>query len=420
MKTNGRMVVFAVVPLVGGAFLLQNLQQSQSKSEANEQAAAQPIPTLRPKHAGARKPRPTPIATATAEPMDREFAAPLRISGQAMAFAGGRRYLVQNSNWVGELIIYNRKTRKSRSQHYKNNNEIGRDGADTLVPLKGTSLVAGMPDLKFGGNSSIALYDVESEANFSLIARNQTVGGAIAALPSRGQFVVATRDGDLCFYNAKSGKVARRWKNFTARQTGNSKADTKRYAPAVIAVSPDEKRIATAGVYLDVSNEKYSSSTLLDKSIVVWDEKTGVQILSFEKPGYPPNSNGDWSRIEMTSLAWSPDGKWLATDSRGNGVVIWNAVTGKVHKMLSHPMNRTGNRIIHMYNGAGVLFSPDSQSALAPGDYGTIDVYNVSSGELTRQIKGGGPMAFAPGTKELFYQFPRDKVATLAFKATEK
>lgn len=417
MKTNRNLFVFAVVSVVGGILLLCSLRQLQAQSDFTAQELAQPYQMqLRP--AGARKPYPTPIATATPEPLDLEFEAPLRITGQALAFADSGRYLVQNSYWVGELMIYNRKTHKSRSQHFKKTNEIGRDDVDILVPLRGTSLVAGVSKLKFGGAGSIALYDVNSEANFRLIARNQIIGGAVAALPSRGEFVVASREGDLCFYNAKSGKLARRWEKFTPRQTGSPKVDTTRSAPAVIAVSPDEKRLATAGVYLNTSSGNSYSSTLLDKNIAVWDSKTGAQILSCEKPGYPPNPSVDWSVIEMTSLVWSPDGKWLATDSRGNGVVIWNALTGKVHQMLPHPMNRSGNRIVQMYNGASVLFSPDSQSVLAPGNFGTIDVYQVSSGQLMRQIPGGGPMAFAPGTKELFYQFPRDQVATLSFKPT--
>lgn len=400
MKTNFALVLFAIPAVVVSAFGVQGLRRQLTvQSDFTTQELEQANPPLPPKPLGAAKPYPTPKATATPEPLDREFAAPLRITGQALAFSGDGRYLVQNSHWVGELMIYNRKTHKSRSQHFKKENEIGRDGADVLVPLRGTSLVAGVPNLKFGGTGSIALYDLESEAKFRVIARNQIVGGAIAAVPSRGEFVVASREGDLCFYNAKSGAIARRWKKFTPRQTGNPNADPTRYAPAVIAVSPDEKRLATAGIYLNTSSGNSYSSTLLDKSIAIWNQKTGEEILSCEKPGYPPNPSVNWSTVEMTSLVWSPDGKWLATDSRGNGIVVWNALTGKVHRMLAHPMNRTGNKFIHMYNGGSVLFSPDSRSVLAPGNYGTIDVYSVSSGQLTRQIQGGGPMAFAPDTK---------------------
>ena len=412
MKINWKLVCGVVAPIAGSAFLLSNLQQQAASIGIRDRQAAQAIPPLPTKAPGAIKPRPTPIAP---EPLDREFSAPLRITGQDLSFAGDGRYLVQNSSWVGELFIYNRKTHKTRSQHFKKENEIGRDGADVLVALPGTNWLAGVPNLRFGGYGSIALYDVTSEANFRLIARNQIVGSAIDVVPSRGEFVAASREGDLCFWSAKSGEITRRWKHFTPEQTGNPKASGERYAPGVIAVSPDEKKLATAGVYLNTSSGNSYSSTLLDKPIVIWDAETGTQLLSCEKPGYPPsNDSVDWSQVEMTSLVWSPDGQWLATDSRGNGVVVWNAKTGKIKAMLPHPQNRTGNRVFYLYNGGKVLFSPDSRLILAPGNHGTIDVYDVSSSSLTRQIKGGGPMAFAPDTKDLFYQISLDNIGILA------
>ena len=331
-----------------------------------------------------------------------------------MAFAENGRYLVQNSPWVGELLIYDRKTELARSQHFKKENQIGRYGNEVLVPVAGTGIVAATNNGKFGERGAISLYDLKSEARFRLIARDQTVGSALAALPSSREIVAPTSEGDLTFWNVVSGKVTRRWKGFSSRQTGLSSADKSRYAPAQIAVSPDEKYLATAGTYLDVSGGGSFSSTLLNTPPVIWNAVTGQQITVCETPDYPKRGGLEWSRVEMTSLVWSPNGKWLATDSRGDGVVVWNAATGKLKWMLSHPRNQQGHTITLMYGGGGVLFSPDSKQVLAPGNFGnpgTIDVYDLASGQLNRQIQGAGPMALAPDTRELFYQFPRDKVS---------
>ena len=92
--------------------------------------------------------------------------------------------------------------------------------------------------------------------------------------------------------------------------------------------------------------------------------------------------------------ALSPDGKLLAT-STDNGVQFWDAVSGKlVRSWAGHPWGT-------------LAFSPDGQW-LATGPFGVshaswLHVYDAQSGKLKHTLhpKMGGPVAFSPDGKRI-------------------
>jgi WD40 repeat protein len=90
-------------------------------------------------------------------------------------------------------------------------------------------------------------------------------------------------------------------------------------------------------------------------------------------------------------VAYSPDGKWLASASRLDGtIILWNLATKSQTELSQHVPNQY----------PAVAFSPDSATlAWTSGDH-AIQLTDVASGKVRATLKGhGGPVvsvAFSP------------------------
>jgi WD40 repeat protein len=76
-------------------------------------------------------------------------------------------------------------------------------------------------------------------------------------------------------------------------------------------------------------------------------------------------------RNEVRCVAWSPDGKFLASGSWHDGVRLWNGSTGQLVRELS-----VGGNSTH-----GVAFSPDGGKLAAVGDEGMVWQWDVNTGK---------------------------------------
>ena len=132
------------------------------------------------------------------------------------------------------------------------------------------------------------------------------------------------------------------------------------------AYSPDGTRIVTAGD---------------DKTLRVWDAKTGREVLSVAHPG------------RVTSVAWNPNGERFVTG--GDRVArVWDARAGK--ELLS-----TG---AHVGLVSAVAFSPDG-GRIATGSFDrTVKVWDAQTGKelhTIREDSGVLTVAFAPNGRLL-------------------
>jgi WD40 repeat protein len=115
-----------------------------------------------------------------------------------------------------------------------------------------------------------------------------------------------------------------------------------RHAATIITVAyaPDSKRIATGG---------------RDGTVRIWDAATGRQLLRIPKDGALFPLDEESEDPHALPIAYSPDGKRLATPGRDNTAVIHDAATGRevqTLRGLEKPV-------------AGLAFAPDGKTVFA-------------------------------------------------------
>jgi WD40 repeat protein len=125
-----------------------------------------------------------------------------------------------------------------------------------------------------------------------------------------------------------------------------------------------------------------------DTNVKLWDATSGQELRTL---------SGHMGRVE--SVAFSPDGRWIAsgasTFNESSVVKLWDAVSGRELRTL------TGHaRLVLGANPSVVAFSPDS-SVLASGGWdGAIYLWDVSSGRELRTLAGPkgrvNSLAFSP------------------------
>ena len=80
-------------------------------------------------------------------------------------------------------------------------------------------------------------------------------------------------------------------------------------------------------------------------------------------------------------IAWSPNGRVLATVSLRNMIRLWNAETGECLRTL------TGAGAAFSSVGWSVAFDPTGRT-LASADDDVVELWDPNSGELLREIEG--------------------------------
>jgi WD40 repeat protein len=147
-----------------------------------------------------------------------------------------------------------------------------------------------------------------------------------------------------------------------------------------IAFSPDGKTLAAGAC------AQQTGSRCPDGIITLWDISSGNELRTLK------------GHSEMVvSVAYSPDGKTIASGARDNMIKIWDVDTGQELGILT---GHTGWIF-------SVAFSPDGKTLASSSLDHTIRLWDVKSGQELRQLTGQTPgwahaVVFSPDGKTLF------------------
>jgi WD40 repeat protein len=221
-------------------------------------------------------------------------------------------------------------------------------GKQTLLRDSGPKLgrfLAFSPDGRRLGavfvDGTLALWDVTAGIPFdTLTDKADTDSHADLAFSLDSRRLAYTGKGRVLVWDTESGK-----------QVADVGPAT---AVASVALSPEGTRLATGGDYPD-------------NTVRLWDVATGREIHTLR---------GHTNRI--ASVAFSPDGKLIASGSQDQTVRLWDAAAGK---LLAHMTGHTGDV-------TRVLFSPDGKRLASVSDDATVRLWGGATGERIAVLLG--------------------------------
>jgi WD40 repeat protein len=173
---------------------------------------------------------------------------------------------------------------------------------------------------------------------------------------------------------------------------------------AAVAFSPDRKTLATGGG---------------DDTVRLWDVATGREVRrlwegarTVQGPGEAPVLIGE--QFHVTTLAFSPDGKLLASAGGDETLRLWDPATGKVARRLLGFERWVST----------VVFSPDGKTLATADGSKVLRRWNVATGKELRPLQGHRGrvtcVAFSPDGKTLATGGGRDFEIRLWRAATGK
>jgi RNA polymerase sigma factor (sigma-70 family) len=201
-----------------------------------------------------------------------------------------------------------------------------------------------------GWEATVRVWDVASGKEEGAASAPGHTGWVYAVVPSRDSRVVfsAGSDWKVMAWDVPAGKPL--WRAEAHRERVNC-----------LALSPDGTTLASGG---------------RDKKVQLWDAKTGRLIGSFEPGG------------SVKSLAFSPDGGLLATasgsdlydgwvrDVPGHGAAVWDVAT----------RSRLARLVGHTGGVNAIAFSPDGKLLATAGNDRAVRFWNPGTGTPLRQL----------------------------------
>lgn len=167
--------------------------------------------------------------------------------------------------------------------------------------------------------------------------------------PDTKRLALSSRDGQVAMLDAASGKVLHTLPSPSSPETSAAVWE--------VAFSPDGKRLAIA-----IAGDQDGTAKVLDAET--------LQPLH-ELPGHTG---------PVRSIAFSPDGKYIATASEDKTVKVWDAQSYRERQRL----------VGHKGDVWRVAFSPDGKQLATASHDGSAKIWDVASGQELRSLYGHG------------------------------
>ena len=208
-----------------------------------------------------------------------------------------------------------------------------------------------------GSSAGIWLYDAETRGELALLTGDTYTVGSVA-FSADGTKLLGT------------GDTVKLWSILTGENLATFTTFTKGEYIASAALSPDGTLIAAGSVYLQFPD--------LIGRIFLWDVVTHRNIATFQA-----------AMEGVIALAFSPDGKTLASGSRDGKVKIYDVETGENRSLAGHAAEVRS-----------IVYSPDGTQIASLGEYddSTIKLWNAATGNHIRTMRSHSirSIAFSP------------------------
>ncbi|HEV7857609.1 MAG TPA: caspase family protein [Pyrinomonadaceae bacterium] len=131
-----------------------------------------------------------------------------------------------------------------------------------------------------------------------------------------------------------------------------------------------------------------ASNSFNDGAIKLWDVEKGRQLRTL--PGHTGGGNSFFSGV--TAIAFSRDGRVLASGGADNTIKLWDVITGRE----LHAMSGSTGSLVSTTGIASLAFSPDGRVLLsAHGDGNRL--WDVATGQELRTLAGDGSLMSLSG-----------------------
>ncbi len=272
----------------------------------------------------------------------------------SLAFSpDGRTLAIGSVGWAGGFGTWGSVTlwdMETGTHKHKLTGHTGGVKSVAYSPDGRTLAIASWPDpSNHNGDDTVRLYDAVT-VELKRTLEGHVWGVHSVAYSTDGRTIaIASWDGRLSVWDAETGTHMRQLEEHTGKVSS-------------VAFSPDGRTIAT-GSWVGFDDWRGPGG-----SVRLFDAVTGVHKFTLEG-----HTRG------VKSVAFSPDGRTLASGSWDKTVRLWNVVTGAQVRRLKAPD--------HVWS---VAFSPDGRTlASAGGNYdGTVRLWNAETGAHIRTLNG--------------------------------
>ena len=231
-----------------------------------------------------------------------------------------------------------------------------------------------------GDDQTLRLWNLKTGGKSLTLRRYDGAVTAVAFHPDGKRIAVGTYDGELQVCEAASGKLSRTL----------------------------ERQGVAEGKSVDDGGRSIIKKESADDTLVTWDARDGTELLTFQQG----------NEYDVTTAAFSPDGKRILTGDGENELKIWDTDNGdEVRTLRGHSETVTsaayspsGKQIVsaswddtlrlwdadtgddlktlrgHTADITSVLFTRDGSQIVSCGEDRTLRIWDAGTGKLSRTI----------------------------------